>query len=130
MTLMVTVGRLVPSSQVKLSPCIDSCTFAMVAVVVKHGEGPAIKVKTIVSLSLVSLTVPALESVTEVKLELSHNARPVAKMQVMVTFCPGRKLAVLLNVVMEPLQKFAMGIPPPAQCTQNNIINQRKTFVS
>ena len=102
----------------------------MVAVVVKHGEGPAIKVKTIASLSLVSLTVPALESDTEVKLGLSHNTRANAKMQVMVTSCPGRKLAVLLNVVMEPLQKSAMGIPPPAQGTQNNIINQLKTFLT
>ena len=65
MTSTVTVARLVPSLQVKLSPCIDSWMFAMVAVAVAHSAGlvtTLVKVKTIAPLSLVLLTVPVLES--------------------------------------------------------------------
>ena len=69
MISMVTVAGLKPSLQVKLSPCIDSWMFAMVAVVVAHGGGPEItlvKVKTIAPSSLVSLVCLMFTSVTKV----------------------------------------------------------------
>ena len=68
-TSIVTVARLKPSRQVKLSPCIDSWMIAMEAVVVAHGGGPSItlvKVKTIPPSSLVPLVCPMFMSVTEV----------------------------------------------------------------
>ena len=65
MTSIVTVATTEPSIQLKLSPCMDSWMFAMVAVAVIHGGGPAIslvKVKTIAPSSLVPLVATTDES--------------------------------------------------------------------
>ena len=95
----------------------------MVAVAVTHCEGlvtALVRVKVIAPSSLVPLVSPSSsESVTEVNRGLFHIKLPLGRLQVMVTSCPGTKLDGLLNVVMEPLQKFVMGIASPAQRTQN-----------
>ena len=103
--------------QVKSNPCNGSWIFAMVAVEVAHGGGPIsslVKLKTIAPPSA-SPDCPTTTSNKSSNRELVH-ATPVAGiLQVMVTSSPGKKLYVSLNGVIEPLHKFAMGIPSPAQ---------------